>query len=66
MYDNICKFLAENFSEELAIWLLGQPINFTQLSPSELSLEPIQADSLRKEIMKESVIYKELPGKIKT
>jgi predicted transposase/invertase (TIGR01784 family) len=46
MYDNVCKFLAETFPEELATWLLGKPIALTQLSPSELSLEPIRADSL--------------------
>ena len=46
MFDNICKFLAENFSEDLASWLLGFPIQLTQLSPTELSLEPIRADSL--------------------
>lgn len=46
MYDNVCKFLAETFPEELASWLLGQPIALTKLSPSELSLEPIRADSL--------------------
>jgi predicted transposase/invertase (TIGR01784 family) len=46
MYDNICKFLAETFPADFATWLLGQPIPLTQLSPSELSLEPIRADSL--------------------
>ncbi|VXD20124.1 conserved hypothetical protein [Planktothrix serta PCC 8927] len=46
MFDNICKFIAENFSEDLASWLLGSPIQLTQLSPTELSLEPIRADSL--------------------
>jgi predicted transposase/invertase (TIGR01784 family) len=46
MYDNVCKFLAENFSADLASWLIGEPIAFTQLSPTELNLEPIRADSL--------------------
>ncbi|WP_228041775.1 Rpn family recombination-promoting nuclease/putative transposase [Planktothrix mougeotii] len=46
VFDNICKFIAENFSEDLASWLLGSPIQLTQLSPTELSLEPIRADSL--------------------
>ncbi|WP_254173616.1 Rpn family recombination-promoting nuclease/putative transposase [Planktothrix pseudagardhii] len=46
MFDNICKFIAENFSEDLASWLLGSPIQLTQLSPTDLSLEPIRADSL--------------------
>lgn len=46
MFDSICKFLAENFSEDLASWLLGSPVRLTELSPQELSLEPIRADSL--------------------
>ncbi|MBV9388586.1 MAG: Rpn family recombination-promoting nuclease/putative transposase [Chroococcidiopsidaceae cyanobacterium CP_BM_ER_R8_30] len=46
MFDNISKFLAEQFSVDLASWLLGEPITLTELSPSELSLEPIRADAL--------------------
>ena len=46
MYDNICKFIAEEFTEDIATWLLGSPATLTQLSPKELSLEPIRADSL--------------------
>lgn len=46
MYDNICKILAENFSTDFASWILGKPIPFTKLEPSELSAEPIRADSL--------------------
>ncbi len=46
MYDNICKFIAENFKDDLATWLLGSPIKLTELSPTELLSEPICADSL--------------------
>ena len=46
MYDNICKFIAEEFSTDLASWLLGEPIQLTQLSPKELSIEPIRTDAL--------------------
>ncbi len=46
MFDNICKFLAENFFTDFATWLLGEPISLTELSPSELSLEAIRADAL--------------------
>jgi predicted transposase/invertase (TIGR01784 family) len=46
MFDTTCKFLAESFPEDFASWLLGEPIALTQLSPSELSLEPIRADAL--------------------
>lgn len=46
MFDNVCKFLAESFSADFASWLLGESISLTELSPSELSLEPIRADTL--------------------
>jgi predicted transposase/invertase (TIGR01784 family) len=46
MFDPTCKFLAESFPNDFASWLLGEPITLTKLSPTELSLEPIRADSL--------------------
>lgn len=46
MFDNVCKFLVETFSIDFASWLLGESIPLTELSPSELSLEPIRADAL--------------------
>ena len=46
MFDTICKFLIETFSTDFATWLLGEPIALTELSSSELSLEPIRADAL--------------------
>lgn len=46
MFDNVCRYLVERYSPDIASWLLGQPIIFTKLSPTELSLQPIRADSL--------------------
>jgi predicted transposase/invertase (TIGR01784 family) len=46
MFDNTCKFLAESFPTDFATWLLGEPITLSKLSPTELSSEPIRADSL--------------------
>jgi len=45
-YDNTCKLLAETFPSDFASWILGAPISFTKLEPTELSAEPIRADSL--------------------
>jgi predicted transposase/invertase (TIGR01784 family) len=45
-YDNTCKYLAETFPSDFASWLLGKPIPLTKLEPSELSVEPIRADSV--------------------
>lgn len=46
MYDDTCRFLAENFSADFASWLLGKPTTLTEIKPSELSLDPIRADAL--------------------
>lgn len=46
MFDPTCKFLAESFPADFAAWLLGESTALTKLSPTELSLEPIRADSL--------------------
>jgi predicted transposase/invertase (TIGR01784 family) len=46
MFDPTCKFLAENFPADFATWLLGEAVTLTKLSPTELLLEPIRADSL--------------------
>lgn len=46
MFDNVSKFLVEQYSADFASWLVGEPMALTELSPSELSLEPIRADAL--------------------
>jgi predicted transposase/invertase (TIGR01784 family) len=46
MYDDTCRFLAEHFSSDFASWLLGDPVEMTELKPSELSLDPIRTDAL--------------------
>ncbi len=46
MFDNVCKFLAENYSNDFACWVFGEPKGLTVLTPTELSIEPIRADSL--------------------
>jgi predicted transposase/invertase (TIGR01784 family) len=46
MFDNVSKFLIEHYSLDFASWLVGEPLVLTELSPSELSLEPIRADAL--------------------
>ena len=46
MYDNVCKRLVESFPEDFSTWLLGKPVVLTELKPTELSIEPIRADSV--------------------
>ncbi len=59
MYDNICKFIVEEFSEDIATWLLGEPVELVELSPKELSLEPIRTDSLILRQSEEVVLHAE-------
>ena len=46
MFDNLSKFLADEYSQDFASWLVGQPIKLVELKSKELSLEPIRADSV--------------------
>ena len=59
MLDNVCKYLAETFSADYATWLLGKSVTLTTLSPQELSLEPIRADSLILEQSDDLVLHLE-------
>ena len=45
-YDNICKYLAEEYPSEFFQWLLGKQPRDIQVLKTELSAEPIQADAL--------------------
>jgi predicted transposase YdaD len=42
MFDSTCKFLVEICSQDFATWLLGEPINLTELSPAILILKKIE------------------------
>lgn len=46
MFDNFSKFLADEYPQDFASWLIGQPIQLTELPSKELSSEPIRADSV--------------------
>lgn len=45
-FDNLCKYLAEKYPDKFASWLLGQPTTSVEVLKTELSLEPIRADSV--------------------
>ncbi len=46
MYDNICKYIADQYPREIANWLIGEPLDSVELEPKELSLDPIRTDYL--------------------
>ncbi len=53
MFDSTCRFIAANFAMDMATWLLGKPINLTEL-------KGLIQRILREDIVKESVIYQEI------
>jgi predicted transposase/invertase (TIGR01784 family) len=57
MYDDTCRFLAEQFSADFASWLLGEPVPLTEIQPTELSLDPIRADAMILLQSEESILH---------
>jgi predicted transposase YdaD len=45
-FDNVCKVLAEKYPREFASWLLAEAPTQVKVLKTELSLEPIRADSV--------------------
>lgn len=45
-YDNACKYLAEQYPSEFVRWLLGVETQQIEVLKTELTLEPIRADSV--------------------
>jgi predicted transposase/invertase (TIGR01784 family) len=45
-YDNLCKVLAEKYPRDFARWLLNQEPQEIEILKTELSIEPIRADSV--------------------
>lgn len=45
-YDNTCKYLAEQYPADFIKWLLSTETSNIQILKTELSLEPIRADSV--------------------
>ena len=45
-YDNTCKYLAETYPADFARWLLASDTSDIQVLKTELTLEPIRADSV--------------------
>lgn len=45
-YDNLCKVLAEKYPRDFIRWLLNQEPHQIKILKTELSIEPIRADSV--------------------
>ena len=45
-YDNLCKYLAEQYPNQFVRWLSSESATEVQVLKTELSLEPIRADAV--------------------
>jgi predicted transposase YdaD len=45
-FDNVCKSLAEKYPADFVKWLIGEKLTTVKVLKTELSLEPIRADSV--------------------
>ena len=45
-FDNVCKLLAEKHPADFARWLIGEEPTEIEVLKTELSIEPIRADSV--------------------
>jgi predicted transposase YdaD len=50
-FDNVCKVLAEKYPREFVSWLLAEAPTKVKVLKTELSLEPIRADSVTEAIL---------------
>lgn len=45
-FDNLCKLLSEKHPDRFAAWILGESPDQVKVLKTELSIEPIRADSI--------------------
>jgi predicted transposase YdaD len=57
--DNLCKLLSEKYPDRFATWILGSEQFRVEVLKTELSIEPIRADSLTLLGLKERVLHLE-------
>jgi predicted transposase/invertase (TIGR01784 family) len=63
-FDNLCKLLAEKYPDHFASWVLGQSIQSATVLKSELSIEPIRADSVTFLKFQSQILHLELQVKL--
>ena len=65
-FDNLCKYLSEKYPDSFATWLLGKPITVGEVIKSELSIEPIRADSVTFLRTQERILHIEFQVEVDT
>lgn len=62
-FDNICKYLSEEYLDRFARWLLGETPTSVEVLTTELSIEPIKADFLTLLNTQERILHLEFQVK---
>jgi predicted transposase YdaD len=65
-FDNLCKYLSEKYPNSFATWLLGKPVTVGEVIKSELSIEPIRADSVTFLRTQERILHIEFQVEVDT
>lgn len=63
-FDNLCKLLAEKYPDHFATWILGQPTDSVNVLKTELSIEPIRADSITLLQTQDRILHLEFQTKL--
>lgn len=65
-FDNVCKILAEKYPLDFANWLLPETVEKIKVLKTELSIEPIRADSVILLQTKNRILHLEFQTKTKS
>ncbi|MFB2877080.1 Rpn family recombination-promoting nuclease/putative transposase [Floridanema aerugineum] len=65
-FDNLCKLLSEKYPDRFAAWILGELPSSVQVLKTELSIEPIRADSVTFLNTSERILHLEFQVKLES
>lgn len=65
-FDNLCKLLSEKYPERFASWILGNESTSVKVLKTELSIEPIRADSVTFLQLQERILHLEFQTKLES
>ena len=65
-YDNLCKYLSEKYPDRFASWILAETTTAVEVLKTELSIEPIRADSVTFLRTQDRILHLEFQVKVPT
>ncbi|OLP19721.1 hypothetical protein BST81_04070 [Leptolyngbya sp. 'hensonii'] len=65
-FDNVCKLLSEKYPDRFAAWILGYLPPAVEVLKTELSIEPIRADSVIFLGLQEQILHLEFQVKLES